>query len=304
MRIVSLLPSATEIVCALGLEDQLVGVSHDCDWPPGVENRPALSSTLVDPEASSRRIDAVVREETHAGRSLYHLDRARLEALDPDLILTQELCEVCAPDFDGVRRAARLLEDEARVVSLEPEDLSEVLENIGLVGELTGREKRADRLVASLEERIRTVTKTVEEVDRRPSVVALEWLDPFYLGGHWVPGMVERAGGLPLAEPRKPSRRVDFEEIRRFEPDVVVLMPCGFDRERTLRGYEALDFPDGWKRLPALRDGSVVAVHGSHYFNRPGPRLVEGLEILASVLHPDRSHALSPPEEGYRVIGE
>lgn len=303
MRIVSLLPSATEIVCALGLEDQLVGVSHDCDWPPAVRDQPVLSSTAVDPEASSREIDATVREETHAGRSLYHFDQSRLEALDPDLILTQELCEVCAPDFDGVRRAARLLEDEPRVVSLEPRSLSEVLETVRRVGELTDREGTAERLVCSLEERIRTVTEAAAGVERAPRVVALEWLDPFFLGGHWVPGMVELAGGVPLAEPGAVSRRVDFDEIRRFEPEVLVLMPCGFDRERTLREYGALEFPDGWEELPAVGDGSVVATHGSYYFNRPGPRLVAGLEILASVFHPDRPDALSPPEEGYRVIG-
>lgn len=300
MNIVSLLPSATEIVCALGLEDQLVGVSHDCDWPPEVSDRPVLSSTRVDPDASSRDIHETVRDQTHGGRSLYHLEESRLEQLDPDLILTQELCEVCAPDFDDVRRAARLMDRRARVVSLEPTDLSEVLENIRLVGELTGRQDRAGRLVDSLEDRVRTVSEAAGS--SRPRVVTLEWMDPFYLGGHWVPDMVERAGGEPLARPKAPSRRVEFEEVRAFEPEVLVLMPCGFDRERTRREYRNLERPAGWDQLPAVREGAVFATHGSHYFNRPGPRLVEGLEILASVFYPDLADSLAPPEEGYRRV--
>lgn len=297
----SLLPSATEIVCALGLEDQLVGVSHDCDWPPVVRDRPVLSSTRVDPDASSRDIHETVRDQTHGGRSLYHLERSRLEELDPDLILTQELCEVCAPDFDDVRRAARLMDHRARVVSLEPTDLPDVLDNIRLVGELTGRGDRAGHLVDSLKDRVRTVSDAVGSFPGR-RVVTLEWMDPFYLGGHWVPDMVERAGGEPLARPEAPSRRVEFEEIRAFEPEVLVLMPCGFDRERTRREYGSLERPEGWEQLPAVRDGSVFATHGSHYFNRPGPRLVEGLEILASVFYPDLADSLAPPEEGYRVM--
>lgn len=280
-----------------------MGVSHDCDWPPEVTDKPVLSGSTVDPEASSREVDAVVRQKTHGGRSLYHLDQQRLQSLQPDLILTQELCEVCAPDFETVRRSARLLEDEARVVSLEPENLQGMLENIRLVGEITGRKQRAERRVEALQSRIERVQSLVDEPGRAPRVVSLEWLDPPFVGGHWVPEMIELAGGEPLGDPAAPSRRVKEDEIRSFEPEVLVLMPCGFDLERTVREYGTLGLRETWGAWPSVSDERVVATHGSFYFNRPGPRLVEGLEILASILHPELEERLEPPSRGFRWLG-
>lgn len=288
MRIISLLPSATEIVCALGLEDQLVGVSHDCDWPPAVTStRPVVSGTRVDVNAASADIDRQVRELSHGPRSIYHLDAEQLARLEPDLILTQELCDVCAPAFDSVRNAARLLERMPRIVSLEPNDLEGILENIRLIGELTGTTARAEAMVTDCRRRIQQVRDSAP-THERPKVLCLEWLAPPYLAGHWVPQMVQLAGGEPLGEPGARSVRLDWHDIEAFAPEVIVLMPCGFDTARTRAEADVLAAHSAWHRLPAVRCGRVYPVHGSHYFSRPGPRTIDGLEQLAHLIHPHR----------------
>ena len=288
MRIVSLLPSATEIVCALGLEDQLVGVSHDCDWPPAVTStRPVVTGTRVDVNAASADIDRQVRELRHGPRSIYHLDAEQLARLEPDLILTQELCDVCAPAFDSVRNAARVLERKPRIVSLEPNDLDGILENIRLVGELTETSAKAEAIIADCRRRIRQVRDSAP-THERPRVLCLEWLEPPYLAGHWVPQMVHLAGGEPLGEPGARSVSLDWHEIETFAPEVIVLMPCGFDIARTRAEAEALTAHSAWHNLPAVRCGRVHPVHGGHYFSRPGPRTIDGLEQLARLIHPHR----------------
>jgi iron complex transport system substrate-binding protein len=286
MRIVSLVPSATEITCALGLAEALVGISHDCDFPPDVLGKPVLSEAAITVAEPSGAIEGRIRGLVHAGRSVYHLAEEVLTRLAPDLILTQELCTVCAPSYSLVKRAAKLLDAEAKIVSLEPRGLGDVLDNILLVGELTGTTQRAHALVEHLEARIETIRAcgTVH----RPRVVCVEWMDPIYVGGHWVPEMVEIAGGLDVLGRRgEPSRAVGWDEVVAADPEILVLMPCGFDVMRTRAEMGALTTRPGWSELPAVRRGRVFLTDASSYFNRPGPRLIEGLEMLASVIHPE-----------------
>jgi len=298
MRIVSLLPSATEIVCALDLADQLVAISHDCDWPPEIADRPVLSDSVIDTAADSASIDAQVRERVHTGRSIYHVDEERLRSLAPDLILTQELCKVCAPAFDEVQAAARIVDDRPRVVSLEPSSLDGILDNIHRVGEETGCPVRAELLIEGLRGRIDEVKERVSDADTRPRVLCLEWLDPLFLGGHWVPEMVQLAGGEPLGSPGEHSRESDWDEIRAFDPDRIVLMPCGFDLERTRSEACTVTNREEWQELRAVREGNVYITNGSAYFNRPGPRAVIGLEILAWCIHPEWCLDLPVPDDG------
>jgi iron complex transport system substrate-binding protein len=287
MRIVSLVPSATEIVCALGLGDALVGISHDCDFPPEILDRPVLSGAVAGPGEASAAVDARIRGAVHAGRSVYHLDQACLRRLRPDLILTQELCVVCAPSHALVRRAARLLEGETRIVSLDPRRFEDVLENIRLVGALTGTESRAAVLVADLQARMDGLRAA--PLDPRPRVVCLEWLDPLYAGGHWIPEMVEAAGGVDaLGVAGAPSRSVAWGDLREAQPETIVLMPCGWGIARTRAELGCLSGRPGWTDLPAVRQGRVFLTDGSSYFNRPGPRLVTGAAVLAAILNPSR----------------
>jgi len=286
MRIVSLLPSATEIVCALGLADSLVGISHDCDYPPEIRTRPVLSEAIVSGELPSAVIDARIRDQLHRGRSVYHLDEAQLARLRPDLILTQELCQVCAPSYTLVKQAAKIVDAEVRITSLEPRGLSDILDNILLVGDLTGTAERARTIVDQLRRRIAAVRRVVADAPR-PRVTCIEWLDPIFVGGHWVPEMVEIAGGRDvLGKTGEPSHVVEWAQVVEARPDVVVLMPCGFSVPRTRRELDLLTTRPGWTALPAVRSGRVYLTDASAYFNRPGPRIATGLEILASILHP------------------
>lgn len=297
MRIVSLLPSATEIVCELGLYDELVGISHDCDWPPGIQDeKPILSEAAVTSNWSSAEIDRMVRERLHQGLSVSRLDQDGLQVLAPDLILTQELCEVCAPSFTEVQQAARILDSEPKIVSLEPTDLEEILETITLVGQLTDRETRAQQLTSELRERIERVRTRADTMGARPRVLALEWLEPLFVGGHWVPEMIELAGGEPMGVPGEPSYEIAWENVKCFDPEIIVLMPCGFAPERTIQEFDLLLGYEDWEELRAVKDHQLFIVHGSYYLNRPGPRVVTGLEILAALIHPEAFDDVELPQ--------
>lgn len=298
MNIVSLLPSATEIVCALGLEDQLVGVSHDCDWPPEVqEDRAVLSAAVVSGEQPSREIDQTVRDRLHQGMSVYHLEDELLAELEPDLILTQELCEVCAPSFDEVQQATRVLHGDVGLVSLEPTSLDDVLDTIRVVGNATGQIERAEDLIEQLRRRMERVRERAGLALDRPRTLAIEWLDPLFVGGHWVPEMIETAGGEAMNVPGDPSEEIEWADVARFDPEVIAVMPCGFSPERTSEELDLLLEHELWPDLKAVKDDRVHVVHGSFYFNRPGPRLVDGVEILASLIHPDEFGDLEPPSD-------
>ena len=294
MRIVSLLPSATEIVCALGLEEHLVGVTHECDFPPSVRRLPAVTRTLIPTDATSGEIDALVRERLRTGCALYTLDLPVLEALQPDLIVTQALCDVCAVAEDEVAAAACTLPGRPPVINLEPQRLSEVLDAIRQVAQAAGAAAAADALVARLHARVDTVAARSARLSYRPRVALLEWLDPPFCCGHWSPELVRLAGGVEgLGQEGRPSRTLDWEEIRAWAPEVVVIACCGYSIERTLRDVPALWRIPVWENVPAVRSGRVYVVNGSHYFSRPGPRLVDSLEMLAHALHPD-VHPLPP----------
>ncbi|HEY8837806.1 MAG TPA: cobalamin-binding protein [Dehalococcoidia bacterium] len=290
MRICSLLPSSTEIVYALGLGDDLVAVTHECDFPPDAATKPRITRSAVDSDRlSSREIDALVHDHLHDHRSIYHLDRDLLERLDPDLILTQELCDVCAVSYEAVKAAVRTLYGDRTILSLEPTRFREVIDTIGRVGEVTNRGDRARELAERLGREVDVITAAVADVERRPRVVCLEWLDPPWVGGHWIPEMVRLAGGEdPLGQEGSPSVRVDWQRVVEARPEVVILMPCGFDVDRAVAEFRPENLPTGWHDLPAVRNGQVYAVHANAYFSRPGPRLVEGLRILAGILHPER----------------
>lgn len=295
MRIASLLPSATEIVWALGLGDALVGVSHDCDFPPPVRQKPVLSEAIITTDLPSGVIEARIRGQVHKGKSVYHLDETQLAALRPDIILTQELCPVCAPSYDLVRQAAKVLNADVRIVSLEPRGLLDILDNILLVGEMTGTAERARRSVEELQARIEVVRARTDGA-ARPRMVCLEWLDPLYAAGHWVPQMVEIAGGRDVfGVAREPSFVVAWEAVRAAEPEVLVVMPCGSDVARTRQEIALLTARPGWETLPAVRAGRVFLTDASSYFNRPGPRIMDGLEILAAILHPELFSFTLPP---------
>ncbi len=288
-RIVSLLPSATEIVCALGLEGALVGVTHECDHPAQVAGLPRLTASRISHETmSSREIDHAVRSQLDGHGSIYDLDEELLRELRPDLVITQELCEVCAVSYKTVREAARVLEADARVVSLEPNTIRDIFGTIRTVGELAGAEEAAATLVSELSVRLDALAVLLTEVERRPRTLMLEWLEPPFAPGHWVPEQVAFAGGDPtFGRAGQKSTVTTAEEIEAYAPEVVVLIPCGYYVDDILRALPEARLPRGWHQLPAVERGEVWAVDAAAYFSRPGPRVVEGAEILARVLHPD-----------------
>jgi iron complex transport system substrate-binding protein len=302
-RIVSLLPSATEILCLLGLEDSLVGISHECDFPPEIRGLPVVDRSLVDTAALSQRaIDAVIRRSFCDGKTLYEIDQELLTSLAPDFVIGQELCDVCAVPQTSVLRALSRLHSPPQLLLLHPHSLADVLEDIERIGEATGTSERASRQVASLRERLLQVRHVVQGIRHRPRVAALEWLDPLMASGHWVVEMVHTAGGLDLlGRDRNPSVHVSWQELLNSAPDVLVLMPCGFDVDRASRDAPLLATHRGWERLPAVRSGEIYAVNGGAYFNRSGPRLVTGVEILAEILHPEAFVRRNRPEDYRRL---
>lgn len=288
MRVVSLLPSATEIVFALGAGDELVGRSPECDYPPEARDVPVVSRNLIDPTVlSSHEIDRAVTSHLGDGGSLYHVDEAALHAARPDVILTQALCEVCAASLNDVVAVASKLDHRPDIVSLDPTDLRQVFEAIVRVGERLGRRGEADALAARLSNRVEEVERRTAALEDRPRTFCVEWVDPIFNAGHWVPDMVESAGGHDgLARAGEPSVALPWSDVVRYAPEVLVVMPCGFDVDRAAKEAKVLAGLPGWRDLPAVRRNRVFAVDGSSYFSRPGPRLADGVEILASILHP------------------
>ncbi len=296
MKIVSLLPSATEIVCALGLADSLVGMTHECDHPPEVMGKPVLTASRIHGTGlTSAEIDHGVSTRLGGHQSLYTLDEEGLRALQPDLVLTQELCDVCAVSYAEVQKAARVLDIGTRVVSLEPTTLEEVFGTIELVGKLTGRATQAAEFVASLRTKVAAVRDRITGRTLRRRVWVCEWLDPPYSAGHWVSAQVEIAGGQEVFQRLGlPSTRVAPEDIVRRAPEVIILAPCGFHVYEVEREAMRVAFFPGWDSLPAVKAGEVWAVDASSYYSRPGPRLVDGIELMARILHPEIFGAPDP----------
>ena len=288
MRIVSLLPSATEIVCSLGLGEHLVGVTHECDFPPFVKALPKVTRTLIPHDASSRDIDALVRERLKTAKALYSLDLPTLERLRPDLLVTQALCDVCAVAEAEVTAAACSLPGRPRVVNLEPSRLSEVFDCLRLVGDAAGVPGRAAEVVAALEARVEAVAARSRSLAHRPTGVLLEWIDPPFGSGHWSPELVRLAGGVEvLGREGLASQTTAWDRVRELDPEWLMVALCGFDVARTLVDLPILAAYPGYAELRCVRAGNVFVTDGNAYFSRPGPRLVESLEILAHALHPD-----------------
>jgi iron complex transport system substrate-binding protein len=288
LRIVSLLPSATEIVSAIGLSECLVGVTHECDHPPGISSLPHLTASKINHESmSSREIDHAVRAQLDGHGSIYDLDESALARLAPDLILTQELCEVCAVSYKTVASAARACAADAEIVSLEPNTIEDIFSNILTVGSLTGLPNGAEELVNKLRTRIGDLGRRSAEIEGKPRVMMLEWLDPPFSPGHWVPEQAEAAGGVcVLGSAGEKSVTTTYPASVESNADVMVFIPCGYGIADILRQLGSTVFPESLREMKAVRDGNLWAVNASAYFSRPGPRVVEGAEILAKVLHP------------------
>lgn len=298
MRIVSLLPSATEILFALGFDDEIVGVSHECDFPSSARTKPVVIHSRLPHDASPLEIDSLVREYVHRGESLYCVDAEVLETLEPDLVITQDLCHVCAACPEDLATALARFSHRPEVLCLNPQDLGDVWRDILWVGEETCRGARAEGLVKSIGTRLGEIEVQLENVTERPRVAFLEWLQPLYTGGHWVPEMIARAGGEDvLNSPRTPSYRISLEDVVKAAPDVLLVASCGYRAESAREEYRSMDFPEAWYAIPAVRDGRVYALEASSYFSRPGPRLVTGIAALAKIFHP----AIEVPPEAERA---
>jgi iron complex transport system substrate-binding protein len=287
-RIVSLLPAATEIACALGLMDQVVGVSHECDFPKEADKRPRVTHCpLHNAGLTSREVDEWVRGALRENGAIYTIDESLLRKLRPDVILTQKLCDVCAVGYGTVARLAKTLRGPPQVVNLEPSNLNDIFEDLRRVAKVCGVPDRADRLIASLSERVETVRRRANTILHRPHCFLMEWVDPPFCSGHWGPELVEIAGGYDLlGRKHQPSVQVDWQQVLDARPEVIVLALCGYGIDRARRDYEILRQFSGFNSLPVAQSGEIYAVDASAYFARPGPRIVDSLEILAGILHP------------------
>ncbi len=284
VRIVSLVPHATELLFALGAGGEVVGVTHECDFPPAATELEPVTRDVLPAGLTAAEIDASVRERTLAGKAIYELDRAVLAALEPELIVTQALCPVCAVSYEEVDEFASTLPAPPRVIALDPKTLAESIADVRTLAEATGRRERGLELMREDAERVDRVRLAVRGVERRPRVAALEWLDPPYVAGHWTPQLIELAGGEDvMGVPGEPSQQVSWETLAAAAAELVLVMPCGYDERRA--HAEACHYA---AELAGLRARRIVAVNASAYFSRPGPRLIDGLELLAHVLHPER----------------
>ncbi|MEM8671602.1 MAG: cobalamin-binding protein [Planctomycetota bacterium] len=287
MRIVSLLPSATEIICGLGLRENLVGVTHECDYPLDVAGLAKVTRTLIPKEATSREIDDLVRDQLKTQAALYSLNHEVLRSVRPDLIVTQALCDVCAVAESEVHAAARSLPGCPEVINLEPMCLADVFECIRLVGQATQRTSETETYIASLQSRVDAVVNRTGDLNERPKTLLLEWIDPPFSAGHWSPELVQMAGGKEaIGVAGKRSETTAWEKIVAADPEVMIIACCGFDVARAMQDFPILTAYPGWESLRCVQSKRVYVADGSAYFNRPGPRLVESLELLAAAMHP------------------
>ena len=304
MRICSFLPSATEILYELGFGDNVVGVTHECDFPPEASKKTVVVRSAFDAsKIGSEEIDKMIVQFVHERKDIYVVDDQALKNADPDLIVAQGLCEVCSPYLKELDRAMNILNNKPRVIVLDPRDLDEILVSIMQVAKEIGKERRGEEVVRMLKDRIDKISSSAKDAKIKPRVLCIEWLDPLFTSGHWVPQMVELAGAVNGVSKRgEPSRRMEWEEALEFDPDIIFLMPCGFDVERTVMELWRIEKSEHWKKFNAFRSKMVYAVDASSYFSRPGPRTVTGLEILAKIIHPDLFNTLKVPEDSFRKV--
>ena len=300
-RIVSFLPSATEILYELGVGDKIVGVTHECNYPEQAKSKPRVIHSSFDPDTmSSQEIDNKVVDLMHSGKDIYILDDEILKKANPDLIVAQGICEVCSPYTKEISRAVTILDNKPEVLILDPKNLENILDNMLTIGNKVEKTKEAEKLVLELQQRIQYVNRRSIEPPKR--VLCIEWLDPLFIAGHWVPQMVEMAMGIPPNGSGGTSTRMKIEEAIEHEPDVIVLMPCGFDVKRTILEYKKLANNPQWKSLDAVKNNEVYAVNANEYFSKPGPRTVTGLEILAKIIQPKTYADLKIPDDSFQKI--
>jgi len=301
-RIVSFLPSATEILYELGVGDKIVGVTHECNYPEQAKSKPRVIHSSFDPDTmTSQEIDNKVIDLMHSGKDIYILDDEILKKANPDLIVAQGLCEVCSPYTKEISRAVSILDNKPEVLILEPKNLDDILQNILDVANKVAKLKEGQSIVDSLKKRIGYVQTKPKK--SKPKVLCVEWLDPLFTAGHWIPQMVEMVGGTNgISSTGDQSRRMEIDEAIKFEPDIIILMPCGFDVKRTILEYEKLANNIQWKSLAAVQNRQVYAVNANEYFSKPGPRTVIGLEILAKIIHPETFADLKIPDDSFQKI--
>jgi len=288
MKIISLHAPAAEIIYALGAGEEIVGISHECDYPPEVRSKPIVAGTTINSDQASFNIDTAVSNALRTGQSIYTVDNRLFTSLNPELVITQELCKVCAITPTDIQEAIRDCRPAPKMLSLHPHSIPEILEDVIRVGKAIGREEEANNYVRNLQRRIENIRRQTRDVEFRPRVYCMEWLDPPYNAGHWVPEMVEIAGGRDeLSTKGADSVRILWQRIVDHDPQVLVLMPCGFSIERTRKELVDVTRRAEWKELSAVRDNQVYLVNGPAYFNCSGPRIVDGVELLATILHPE-----------------
>jgi len=301
-RIVSFLPSATEILYELGVGDKIVGVTHECNYPEQAKSKPRVIHSSFDPDImSSSEIDNKVTTLMHSGKDIYILNDEILKKARPDLIVAQGLCEVCSPYTKEISRAVEILDKKPEVLILEPRNLEDILQNILDIANKVAKLREGQMFVDLLKKRIAKIQSRPKK--SRPKVLCIEWLDPLYTAGHWVPQMVEIAGGTNgISSTGDQSRRMELDEAVKLDPDIIVLMPCGFDIRRTILEYQKLANNSEWKKLQAVRNNTVYAVNANEYFSKPGPRTITGLEILAKIIHTETFADIKTPNESFEKI--
>ena len=302
-RIVTFLPSATELIYNLGADERLFGVTHECNYPIDAKTKPRVISSVFDPALmSSKQIDDKICQLMTDGKEIYNLNKENLLNAKPDLIISQNICEVCSAHTEHVNMAVNILEKKPKVYTMDPHNIDEILISIKDISKMIGKEKEGNELINSLLKRLEFVkSKMCEE---RPKVLAIEWVDPFFTSGHWIPEMIETAGGENLISvERMPSRKMKFKEIKSANPDIIVIMPCGFDVKRTISEYNNVlaENPD-WNELKAVKENNVYAVDANSYFSKPSLRTITGIEILAQIIHPDIFGSLQLPEDSFTKI--
>ncbi|HJT09405.1 MAG TPA: cobalamin-binding protein [Candidatus Nitrosotalea sp.] len=301
-RIVSFLPSATEILYELGVGDKVLAVTHECNYPLDAKNKPKVIHSVFDPQKmTSQEIDRKVTDLMKTGKDIYILDEQVLKNANPNLIVAQGICEVCSPFTKEINRAVTILGGKPEVLILDPRNLDGILDNIIEIGKKVGKIGKANDLVSSLKARI----KIIQHIPKgaRPKILCIEWLDPLFTAGHWVPQMVEIAGGINgISSTGDQSRRMELDEAVKLDPDIIILMPCGFDVKRTLQEYEKVADKEKWRSMRAVKQGEVYAVNANEYFSKPGPRTIVGLEILAKIINPDTFRDLQIPKNSIQKI--
>ena len=302
-RIISFLPSATELIYELGAQDSLFGVTHECLYPSNAKTKPRVISSVFDPILmSSREIDDKINELMKNGKEIYNINEKNIIKAKPDLIISQDVCEVCSAHTNQVNYALSILEKKPQVYTMNPHNLDEILFCIKEISKKIGKEDKGNMLVDSLEKRIDYIKN--KKFENWPSVIAIEWIDPLFTSGHWIPQMVETAGGKNLISSQKErSRKMGLDELKKIDPDIIIMMPCGFDVDRTIKEYDKILAQDKeWNSLKAVQEGFVFAVDANSYFSKPSFRTITGIEILAKIIHPEIFGNMKTPENSFKKI--